>query len=46
MSKRDANVFFDALGDPVPINNKLLDAIKAYQEAFPGVENRGIKLET
>jgi len=41
MSKRDAKVFFDAVDNPPPINEKLLDAMKAYQEAFPNVENRG-----
>ena len=41
MSKRDAKVFFDAVDNPPPINEKLLEAMKAYQEAFPNVENRG-----
>ena len=41
MSKRDAKVFFDAVDNPPPINEKLLEAMKAYQEAFPNAENRG-----
>jgi uncharacterized protein (DUF1778 family) len=41
MTKRDANVFFDAIENPPPINEKLLEAMKTYQEAFPNVENRG-----
>jgi len=41
MSKRDAKVFFDAVDNPPPINEKLLEAMKAYHEAFPNVENRG-----
>jgi uncharacterized protein (DUF1778 family) len=40
MTKRDANVFFHAVEGPPPINDKLLEAMKAYQEAFPNVKNR------
>lgn len=41
MTKQDAKVFFEALENPPPLNDKLLEAIKSYQEAFPNVENRG-----
>ena len=46
MTKRDAKVFFDAVENPPPINDKLLEAMKAYQEAFPNVENRGTQQKT
>lgn len=41
MTKQDAEVFFDAIENPPPINDKLLMAMQAYQEAFPNAENRG-----
>lgn len=43
MTKQDAEVFFDAIRNPPPINHKLLMAMQAYQEAFPNAENRGLK---
>jgi len=46
MTRQDANVFFDIIDDPPPINNKLLDAMKAYQEAFPDVKTRGTQQKT
>ncbi len=46
MSKRDAKVFFDALEDPPPVNKKLLDSIKEYQEAFPNAEIRRTQQKT
>jgi uncharacterized protein (DUF1778 family) len=41
MTKRDAEVFFGAVENPPPINEKLRLAMQAYQEAFPNAENRG-----
>ena len=46
MTKRDAKAFFDAVENPPPISEKLLQAMKSYQEAFPNVENRGTHQKT
>ncbi len=41
MTKQDAKIFFDAVENPPPINEKLLEAMKSYQDAFQNVKNRG-----
>jgi|TARA_B100000809_G_scaffold39487_1_gene34568 uncharacterized protein (DUF1778 family) len=46
MSQRDAELFFETVENPPPINKKLLEAMDAYQENFPNVENRGTQPKT
>lgn len=46
MTKKDAKVFFDAVENPPPVNEKLAIAMKAYRKSFPNVENRGNQQKT
>lgn len=46
MTKRDAELFFDAVENPPPINHKLLMAMQSYQELFPNAQNRGTQSQT
>jgi len=40
LTMRDAEVFFEAIENPPPPNEKLLNAMREYQESFPDAENR------
>lgn len=40
LTEQDAEVFFEAVENPPLPNEKLLNAVKGYQEFFPNAENR------
>ncbi len=40
LTMRDAEVFFEAIENPPLPNDRLLNAMREYQESFPDAENR------
>lgn len=40
LTLRDAEVFYGAIDNPPPPDEKLIDAIRKYRESFPDAENR------